>query len=179
MRSQCSVMVNVAMETASRPILNIFRFSTNNSSKLYNIPRKSLSFLPPKNYLSTTSSIGKLYSDGCFVNSSSSFSSSTQDTPPQQLALLLEVEGVLMDVYRLGNCQAFNAAFRKLGLDCANWSQPVYQDLVRKSMGDEERMLVLFFNRVSSHGKVHRCVLWFNSFRFYSNQFAIVFSHLY
>ncbi|XP_019228039.1 PREDICTED: haloacid dehalogenase-like hydrolase domain-containing protein At3g48420 isoform X2 [Nicotiana attenuata] len=121
----------MAMETASCPILKTFCFSTNNSSKLYNVPRKSLSFLPPKNYLSTTSSIGKLYSDGYFVNSSSSFSSSTQDNPPQQLALLLEVEGVLMDVYRLGNRQAFNAAFRKLGLDCANWSQPVYQDLVR------------------------------------------------
>ncbi|OIT06196.1 PREDICTED: haloacid dehalogenase-like hydrolase domain-containing protein At3g48420 isoform X1 [Nicotiana attenuata] len=138
----------MAMETASCPILKTFCFSTNNSSKLYNVPRKSLSFLPPKNYLSTTSSIGKLYSDGYFVNSSSSFSSSTQDNPPQQLALLLEVEGVLMDVYRLGNRQAFNAAFRKLGLDCANWSQPVYQDLVRKSIGDEEKMLVLFFNRI-------------------------------
>ncbi|KAJ6676333.1 PROTEIN putative EXPRESSED-RELATED [Salix viminalis] len=55
---------------------------------------------------------------------------------------------VLIDAYRLGNRQAFNVAFQKLGLDCANWTQPIYQDLVRKSDGDEERMLVLFFNRI-------------------------------
>ncbi|KAK3030866.1 hypothetical protein RJ639_037323 [Escallonia herrerae] len=55
---------------------------------------------------------------------------------------------VLMDVYRLGNREAFNVAFRKLGLDCANWTQPVYLDLVRKSPGDEERMLILYFNRI-------------------------------
>ncbi|XP_042060021.1 CBBY-like protein isoform X2 [Salvia splendens] len=55
---------------------------------------------------------------------------------------------VLMDVYRLCNRQAFNAAFKKLGLDCANWSEPVYLDLLRRSVGDEERMLILFFNRI-------------------------------
>lgn len=62
--------------------------------------------------------------------------------------MLLEVEGVLVDAYRQGNRQAFNTAFRKLGLDCANWSEPIYLDLVRKSIGDEERMLILFFNRI-------------------------------
>lgn len=135
--------------STSCPILNTLRFCNNyHSSKLFNFPRKHLhfsSFLPPRNF---NYSIGKSYSDGLLVNSSSSFSSSNQQNPSQQLALLLEVEGVLMDVYRLGNRQAFNAAFRKLGLDCANWSQPVYQDLVKKSMGDEDKMLVLFFNRI-------------------------------
>lgn len=53
-----------------------------------------------------------------------------------------------MDAYRLGNRQAFNLAFQKLGLDCANWTEPVYSDLLRKSAGDEERMLVLYFNRI-------------------------------
>ncbi|XP_058071980.1 CBBY-like protein isoform X2 [Magnolia sinica] len=66
----------------------------------------------------------------------------------QELALLLEVEGVLVDVYRLGNRQAFNAAFQKLGLDCANWTDPIYLDLARKASGDEKRMLVIFFNRI-------------------------------
>ncbi|KAJ0080996.1 hypothetical protein Patl1_11824 [Pistacia atlantica] len=68
--------------------------------------------------------------------------------PSQELALLLEVDGILVDAYRLGNRQAFNLAFQKLGLDCANWSVPVYTDLLRKSAGDEERMLVLFFNQI-------------------------------
>ncbi|XP_069149635.1 CBBY-like protein isoform X1 [Solanum lycopersicum] len=137
----------MAIERASCPVLNTLRFCTKNSSKLYNFPRKHLQFPSffPRNFNSIN---GKLYTHGLFLNSSSSFSNTTQETPSQKLALLLEVEGVLMDVDRLGNRQAFNTAFRKLGLDCANWSQPVYQDLVKKSMGDEERMLVLFFNRI-------------------------------
>ncbi|KAL6538743.1 hypothetical protein OROGR_012731 [Orobanche gracilis] len=69
--------------------------------------------------------------------------------PSHNFAVFLEVEGVLMDVYRLGNREAFNVAFRKLGLDCANWTEPVYLDLVRKSAADEERMLILYFNRVN------------------------------
>ncbi|KAL8151663.1 hypothetical protein V2J09_021471 [Rumex salicifolius] len=63
-------------------------------------------------------------------------------------AIILEVDGVLLDAYRSGNRMAFNVAFKKLGLDCANWSKPVYSDLVRKAAGDEERMLILFFNRI-------------------------------
>ncbi|KAG5230457.1 CBBY protein [Salix suchowensis] len=74
--------------------------------------------------------------------------SSSKQNPSPEFAVLLEVDGVLIDAYRLGNRQAFNVAFQKLGLDCANWTQPIYQDLVRKSDGDEERMLVLFFNRI-------------------------------
>ncbi|XP_062204415.1 CBBY-like protein isoform X1 [Phragmites australis] len=65
-----------------------------------------------------------------------------------ELGVLLEVEGVLADVYRFGNRQAFNVAFQSLGLDCANWTEPIYADLVRKSRGDEEMMLVLFFDRI-------------------------------
>ncbi|KAL1076730.1 hypothetical protein V6Z11_D10G050700 [Gossypium hirsutum] len=38
--------------------------------------------------------------------------------------------------------------FQKLGLDCANWTEPVYSDLVRRSAGNEEKMLVLYFNRI-------------------------------
>ncbi|KAJ4981921.1 hypothetical protein NE237_032758 [Protea cynaroides] len=82
------------------------------------------------------------------VVASSSLSGPRDVEPFQQLAVILEVEGVLMDVYRLGNRQAFNVAFQKLGLDCANWTEPIYLDLLRKAGGDEEKMLVLFFNRI-------------------------------
>ncbi|KAF8763027.1 hypothetical protein HU200_008876 [Digitaria exilis] len=75
-------------------------------------------------------------------------SSSSESPAPLNLGLLLEVEGVLADVYRFGNRQAFNVAFQSLGLDCANWTEPIYADLVRKARGDEERMLVLFFDRI-------------------------------
>ncbi|KAJ8627597.1 hypothetical protein MRB53_020904 [Persea americana] len=79
---------------------------------------------------------------------SSSSGLSGSNSNAKDLAVLLEVEGVLVDIYRLGNCQAFNSAFQKLGLDCANWTEPIYLDLSRKAGGDEERMLVLFFNRI-------------------------------
>ncbi|KAE9599166.1 putative HAD-like domain-containing protein [Lupinus albus] len=66
----------------------------------------------------------------------------------QQFAILLEIEGVLFDAYRVGNRQSFNKAFEKLGLDCANWTEPIYSDLLRKSAGDEEKMVYLYFNRI-------------------------------
>ncbi|KAM3253550.1 hypothetical protein ACQJBY_047561 [Aegilops geniculata] len=59
------------------------------------------------------------------------------------LAVLLEVEGCLP----LRLPPSFQS-FQNLGLDCANWTEPIYADLVRKSSGDEERMLVLFFDRI-------------------------------
>ncbi|KAL6599852.1 hypothetical protein ACP70R_045503 [Stipagrostis hirtigluma subsp. patula] len=74
--------------------------------------------------------------------------SSSEATSAPELAVLLEVEGVLADVYRFSNREAFNVAFQSLGLDCANWTEPIYADLVRKAGGDEERMLVLFFDRI-------------------------------
>ncbi|KAE8647777.1 CBBY-like protein [Cucumis sativus] len=77
-----------------------------------------------------------------------SSSSSSNNDSPQELAVLLEVEGVLVDAYRSTNRQAFNEAFRKLGLDCANWTEPVYSDLVRKNAANEERMLIMYFNRI-------------------------------
>ncbi|KAM2512201.1 hypothetical protein PS1_036503 [Malus domestica] len=78
----------------------------------------------------------------------SSLSGAQDQNPSQELAVFLEVDGVLMDAYRLGNRQTFNAAFKKLGLDCASWTEPVYLDLLRKSAGDEEKMVNLYFNRI-------------------------------
>ncbi|KAL6201626.1 hypothetical protein ACLB2K_025339 [Fragaria x ananassa] len=79
---------------------------------------------------------------------SSSLSGADEQNASQELAVLLEVDGVLIDAYRLGNRQTFNVAFKKLGLDCANWTEPVYLDLLRKCAGDEEKMLIMYFNRI-------------------------------
>lgn len=84
----------------------------------------------------------------CWRNlNANSQDSQRKTTKKPEIAILLEVEGVLADVNRSGNRHAFNVAFQKLGLDCANWTEPVYMDLVRKGGGDEKRMLVLFFER--------------------------------
>ncbi|XP_031269890.1 CBBY-like protein [Pistacia vera] len=143
------------MEATSCSLLNSFRIinSTNSTNKFYyetparihhklsNFPSFSTTF-PSLNFP------GKfLHTNGGFTAFCSTSPNKTQN-PSQELALLLEVDGILVDAYRLGNRQAFNVAFQKLGLDCANWSVPVYTDLLRKSAGDEERMLVLFFNRI-------------------------------
>ncbi|KVH92043.1 CBBY-like protein [Cynara cardunculus var. scolymus] len=85
------------------------------------------------------------------VNAASGSSGSgydDSDNSTRQLAVLLEVEGVLMDVYRFGNREAFNLAFKKMGLDCAHWTEPIYLDLIRKSFGGEEEMLTLYFNKI-------------------------------
>lgn len=85
----------------------------------------------------------------CWRNlNANSQDSQRKTTTKPEIAILLEVEGVLADVNRSGNRHAFNVAFQKLGLDCANWTEPVYMDLVRKGGGDEKRMLVLFFERI-------------------------------
>ncbi|CAO2823219.1 unnamed protein product [Amaranthus hypochondriacus] len=70
------------------------------------------------------------------------------DSSSDRIAVLLEVDGVLIDAYRSGNRQAFNVAFQKLGLDCAKWTEPIYADLSRKGAGNEETMLSLYFNRI-------------------------------
>ncbi|KAM7251195.1 hypothetical protein ACFE04_023078 [Oxalis oulophora] len=101
----------------------------------FSLPRKFLNF-PGK--FSKVSNFTALCSQSTSIN----------QNPSHEFALILEIDGVLMDAYRLGNRQAFNAAFQKLSLDCASWSEPVYTDLVRRSTGDEEKMLVLFFNQI-------------------------------
>ncbi|KAM1561495.1 hypothetical protein ACFX1Z_004614 [Malus domestica] len=78
----------------------------------------------------------------------SSLGGAQDQNPTQELAVLLEVDGVLMDAYLLGNRQSFNAAFKKLGHHCTNWTEPVYLDLLRENAGDEEKMVNLYFNRI-------------------------------
>ncbi|KAM1350553.1 hypothetical protein ACFX2F_004495 [Malus domestica] len=78
----------------------------------------------------------------------SSLGGAQDQNPTQKLAVLLEVDGVLVDAYLLGNRQSFNAAFKKLGHHCTNWTEPVYLDLLRENAGDEEKMVNLYFNRI-------------------------------
>ncbi|KAG6555478.1 hypothetical protein Mapa_002713 [Marchantia paleacea] len=67
-------------------------------------------------------------------------------------AVLMEIEGVVSDVHRFGNRLAFNEdcsfSFQDLGLDCAQWSEAVYADLMRAAGGVEEKMLTMFFSRI-------------------------------
>ncbi|KAK5792397.1 CBBY-like protein isoform X1 [Gossypium arboreum] len=140
------------METASCSILHTLAFSNNTATATIN--NNHHLFLPPKTNPSFSSTFprnfnfhGKPLQFNGFAAFSSPSSAQSQN-PPQELAVLLEVDGVIMDAYRLGNRQAFNLAFQKLGLDCANWTEPVYSDLVRRSAGNEEKMLVLYFNRI-------------------------------
>ncbi|CAM6088400.1 unnamed protein product [Calypogeia fissa] len=64
------------------------------------------------------------------------------------IAVLMEVDGVLADVHRYGHRQAFNLAFEELGLDCAQWTEAVFADLMRSAGGVEEKMLSSFFTRI-------------------------------
>ncbi|XP_070662473.1 uncharacterized protein [Malus domestica] len=77
----------------------------------------------------------------------SSLSSAKDQNPSQELAVLLEVDGVLLDADQLGN-QSFNEAFKKVGLGYEYWTEPLYLGLLRTSAGDEEKMLNLYFNSI-------------------------------
>jgi len=80
-----------------------------------------------------------------------SMASSGSEFSPQgttKLAVLLEVEGVLADVHKFGHRRSFNLAFQEFSLECANWSEPVYADLLRRAGGVEEAMLQAFFDRI-------------------------------
>lgn len=57
----------------------------------------------------------------------------TSTLSPSRL-LIIECDGVLVDIHKEIHLAAFNAAFRELGLDCANWTPAIYTDLIR--MGD-------------------------------------------
>ncbi|KAK7303536.1 hypothetical protein RJT34_14443 [Clitoria ternatea] len=109
-------------------------------------PRFHLLHLPPSTFTFSPSILPAKSSSPLTPFCASS--SSTATTSSQDLAVLLEVDGVLMDPHRMGNRLAFNKAFEKLGLDCANWTEPVYSDLSRRSAGDEEKMVFLYFNRI-------------------------------
>ncbi|CAK7336925.1 unnamed protein product [Dovyalis caffra] len=145
--SSCSILYSLRLSSkyhskhyAETPLRNNSNNNSSSNNLYLGLPFSSTF---PRNYNFPGKSLQKnLFTTFC------STSSSENQKPSPELAVLLEVDGVLIDAYRLGNRQAFNVAFRKLGLDCANWTQPIYQDLVRKSAGDEERMLVLFFNRI-------------------------------
>ncbi|KAK1368147.1 Haloacid dehalogenase-like hydrolase domain-containing protein [Heracleum sosnowskyi] len=136
------------METTSSPTLSAPRFSSFITTKtnLYGIPTKTLDFLSPfSKYFYPKL---KFHNKNLQINRFCASSSSSEQSPSHQLAVLLEVDGVLMDIYGGGNREAFNLAFRKLGLDCANWTKPIYNDLIRKSAGEEKMMLFLYFNRI-------------------------------
>ncbi|GMH40840.1 hypothetical protein BSKO_08744 [Bryopsis sp. KO-2023] len=64
------------------------------------------------------------------------------------LVVLIECDGVFVDLHDNGHRIAFNKAFRSLGLECANWSSQVYYDLRRGGDGTAEGMLTAFFNTV-------------------------------
>lgn len=140
------------MEAVSCPILYTLRPSSIiNANKNSETLKTNIYTLPPPPSSTFSKNLklsGRSLPFNRFITASSSLSVHNNQKSSQKLGVLLEVEGVLMDVYRLGNRQAFNIAFQRLGLDCANWTEPIYLDLVRKSSGDEERMLILYFNKI-------------------------------
>ncbi|GAY33697.1 hypothetical protein CUMW_007640 [Citrus unshiu] len=132
----------MAMKTSSTScsLLNSLRFSTAitvSKKSYYHYQATQLrnhNCLSPFPSFSSTFPRNYNFPGKCLhVNPFSAFSSSSghdSQNPPRDLAVLLEVDGVLVDAYRFGNRQAFNVAFQKLGLDCANWTAPIYTDLL-------------------------------------------------
>ncbi|KAI8524672.1 hypothetical protein RHMOL_Rhmol13G0166200 [Rhododendron molle] len=155
------------METASCRILHTLGINNRRSSKYHQIPLNHLHFPPLLSY-TCRKSFNFRGNSLQFKKRFTASGSSLQQNSSQQLAVLLEVEGRIAPQVRharhtpmmspittsgpngclsLGQSSSLQS-FRKLGLDCANWTEPIYLDLVRKSTGDEEMMLILYFNRI-------------------------------
>ncbi|GLC38203.1 hypothetical protein PLESTB_001088200 [Pleodorina starrii] len=62
--------------------------------------------------------------------------------------LLLEVDGAVMDIHLDGHRVAFNAAFHSIGMDCVQWSPPVYNDLLGCSDGTGEGLITAYYTTV-------------------------------
>jgi len=60
----------------------------------------------------------------------------------------VEVDGALTDLHIDGHRVAFNNAFKDLGVDCSNWTAPVYNHLMSQGDGTGEGMVRTFFSRV-------------------------------
>ncbi|XP_026427836.1 CBBY-like protein [Papaver somniferum] len=151
--ASCSTLLNntTSLTTTNKSPPNVYPFIHSINTKITSQPFSS----PSSSLSSISTTFTKL--NHCPIKFQSRISALSSDSnnddvdsenPSPEFAILLEVEGVLMDVYRVGNREAFNLAFSKRGLDCANWTEPIYLDLVRKTGGDEERMVVLFFERI-------------------------------
>ncbi|XP_026417624.1 CBBY-like protein [Papaver somniferum] len=142
--ASCSILLN---NTNNKSPLNLYPFVHSINNKITSQPFSSSSSSSSLGSISTKLNYSPIKSQSR-ISALSSDSNNDDENPSPEFAILLEVEGVLMDVYRVGNREAFNLAFSKRGLDCANWTEPIYLDLVRKTGGDEERMVVLFFERI-------------------------------
>lgn len=124
------------MEIASCSILNNLQISCTKTSIFtqYLSERSShdtgrRNFLPFSNFPGKSQILGKCLRLQRF--SSICLSASREDVnPSEEFAVILEVDRVMIDTWS-SNRQAFNVAFQKLGLDCANWPEPVYSDLLR------------------------------------------------
>jgi len=62
--------------------------------------------------------------------------------------LIVELDGVLVDVHREVHLAGFNAAFKALDLDCAHWSPEIYTDLVAEGGGTAQGMIAAYFGKV-------------------------------
>ncbi|CAK8531169.1 unnamed protein product [Lathyrus sativus] len=138
MASSCSILSpHIALQRIRIPRIFNYNYTCNfpKATTTVTVSHQFSSFgFPGKSPRDTTAVIATSSTDDSGVTS-------------QDLAVFLEVHGVLVDA-GVGNRIAFNKAFEKLGLDCASWSEPVYSDLLRRSIGDEEKMLFLYFNRI-------------------------------
>ncbi|KAK9807404.1 hypothetical protein WJX73_000842 [Symbiochloris irregularis] len=67
---------------------------------------------------------------------------------PQNIGLLIECDGVLLDVHKDGHRVAFNRAFQQVGLEGTQWTPAVYHEFLRFGDGSAEALLSAYFSTV-------------------------------
>lgn len=81
------------------------------------------------------------------LDPSSSSAAQEEACEAGRIGLLLEVEGVMVDLHRAGHLEAFNSAFLACGFDWARWTTASYSSLYRRTGGDPSAMLRVFFEQ--------------------------------
>ena len=73
-------------------------------------------------------------------------SSSLEYTLDRPLLVIVECDGVMIDVQTAGHRVAFNEAFKKLSITSADWTPTEYATLLRSGGGTAEGMIERYFH---------------------------------
>ena len=64
------------------------------------------------------------------------------------MVVIIECDGVLVDIHNNGHRRAFNMAFEEMGYSCSQWSTPIYFDLLRFGDSTGPGLIKTYFEMV-------------------------------
>jgi hypothetical protein len=71
--------------------------------------------------------------------------------------IIMENDGVLVDIHNHGHRRAFNEAFDEMGYSCSQWSPHIYYDLLRFGDSTGEGLIRAYYDMVRCSQCCSRC----------------------